>query len=86
MLHKLCNPKKKFLLISQIFETLTISVPEVVLYLTYFPGYSDDLSVVVLHGSFGNGQGVPNPGFHFIPEPDYHIHSLTAGDDLNVGK
>lgn len=52
--------------------------------MTYFPGYSDDLSVVVLHGSFGNGQGVPDSGFHFIPEPDYHIHSLTAGDDLNV--
>lgn len=80
------NPQKYFLLISQIFETLTTTVPGVMLCLTYFSGYSDDFAVIVLHSSFGNGQGVPDSCFHFIPEPYYHVHSLTAGDDLNVGK
>lgn len=86
LLHKFCNPHKHFLLISQIIETLTTTVPEVVLYLTYFSRYSDDFAVIVLHGSFGNSQGVPDSCFHFIPEPDYHVHSLTAGNDLSVGK
>lgn len=85
LLHKFCNPHKHFLLISQIIQTLTTTVSEVVLYLTYFSRYSDDFAVIVLHGSFGNSQGVPDSCFHFIPEPDYHVHSLTAGNDLSVG-
>lgn len=86
MLYKLCNLKKKFLLIFLIFEILVISVFEVVLYLIYFFGYFDDFFVVVFYGLFGNGQGVFNFGFYFILEFDYYIYSFIVGDDLNVGK